>query len=300
MLFVYGYHKINNTIKTTLQVQQKIFSQRPRHKERAVLSVLRGSMTVEASLIMPIFLIVICGIARFFVLINFQNILQEDMENAAGYLGCIQYIEEDNSKISQSFAYVKIMAGKAGSIADKAGIKGGRYGISMMQSDISPDNDMNKMVVDYSWSVSTFQGGSKLNLRLVQKCSYIPWIGKSIVKKDKSKDEDIVYITKNGIVYHTSRECTYLTRCNRNVRYSEIVNMRNIGGGKYKGCERCIKGKLLDSDIVYITDYGDRFHSKKDCNTLKRYIQEIKLSEVEGRKLCSKCGKKMQESKGVN
>lgn len=289
MLFVYGYHKIFNKINATLQVWQNIYPQRPRHKERAVLSAFRGSMTVEAAIILPIFLIVICGIARFFVLINFQNILQVDMENAARHLGCIQYVEDNNSKISQSYAYLKIMSGKAADRADDVGIKGGRYGVSLLQSDISPDNEINSLVADYSWGTSFLSGSSGLHFHLVQKCCYMPWIGESIVRKDLEQTEDVVYITKNGKVYHTSKECTYLSRCIKNIRYGEIANIRNISGGRYKGCERCANKKFINTDIVYITDYGDRYHSKKECNTLKRYIQEIKLSEVKNKRLCTKC-----------
>lgn len=289
MLFVYGYHKIFNKIKETLQVWQNIYPQRPRHKERAVLSAFDGSMTVEAAIVLPVFLMVICGMVRFFVLISFQNILQTDMENVARHLGCIQYIEDNDSKISQTYAGLKIMSGKAANKADDVGIKGGMYGVSLLQSDISPDNEINTLAADYLWDTSLLPGSNGFYFHLVQKCSYIPWIGESIVKKDLEQTDDTVYITKNGSVCHKSKECTYLTRCIKNVRYGEIADIRNISGGRYKACERCVNKKFVNTDIVYITDYGDRYHSKKECNTLKRYIQEVKLSEVRNKRMCKKC-----------
>lgn len=282
MLFVYGYHNKYKKIKTTLQVRLISFIQRPPHKERAVLSAFKGSMTVEAAMVLPVFLLVICTIIRFFVLMNYQNVLQEDMENTARHLGSLQYAEDNGSKISQAYSALKIMSGKSGSMAGDSGVIGGRYGVSLMQSDISSDNKMNSLVADYLWE-------SSMKFRVVQKCSYIPWIGESLSEDEKGLSEDIVYITKNGTVYHKIKECTYIKRCIRNVSYSQIAGMRNINGGKYKGCERCANKKIINTEHVFITDYGDRYHCSRECNTLKRYVQEVKLSEVRGRMPCTKC-----------
>lgn len=102
-------------------------------------------------------------------------------------------------------------------------------------------------------------------------------------------DDEIVYVTENGMVYHTSRECTYLTRAIQVSTLDHMENHRNLNGGKYYKCEKCINEDTLVSGKVYFTLYGDRYHSSKSCSTLIRYIKEVRLSEVSDLKKCSKC-----------
>lgn len=273
----------------TLQVWQKNVSQRPPHKERAVLSTLCGSMTVEAAMVLPIFLFAICNIIQFFVLMNFQNLLQMDMDNSVRQLSCVAYMEGEESKISESYAKMLILSGKAGEKAADVGIIGGKYGICFIRSELSPNSEINSVVADYIWK------RSGISIPFVQKSSYIPWIGKSFLEDESSDSDQYVYITQKGTVYHTSQNCTYLTRCIKSVLYSKVEEIRNISGGKYKCCERCIGEQALESNHVYITDYGDRYHRTKECSTLKRYIIKVKLSQVSGKKQCIKCLQKEEE-----
>lgn len=102
---------------------------------------------------------------------------------------------------------------------------------------------------------------------------------------DGSMGDPIVYVAENGTVYHLSRSCTHLDLNIRPIDSSQIGDVRNAGGGKYKPCELCGGG----SGTVYITNEGDRYHSSLTCSGLKRTIYEMRLSEVGNRRLCSRC-----------
>ena len=70
---------------------------------------------------------------------------------------------------------------------------------------------------------------------------------------------DTVYVTENGLVYH-----------------------------KDYHCEHCMKG---NAGTIYITNFGDRYHSSLSCSGLKRTIYAIPVSEAAGKGACSKCGR---------
>lgn len=73
------------------------------------------------------------------------------------------------------------------------------------------------------------------------------------------------------------------------VAAESVENLRNESQGKYHACEKCMGGRIPAS--VYITDYGDRYHSTLACSGLKRTVYAIPLSEAVGKGACSKCGK---------
>lgn len=102
-----------------------------------------------------------------------------------------------------------------------------------------------------------------------------------------TKDEGTVYVTETGLVYHRNYHCTYLDLSIHMVQFGEIESLRNKSGGKYHACERCGGG----TGGIYITDTGDRYHSSLSCSGLKRTVYAVPLSEVAGKRACSKCGK---------
>ena len=108
------------------------------------------------------------------------------------------------------------------------------------------------------------------------------------VSAPEEEDEEIVYVTPTGRVYHRERNCTYLLPRVRALPAGELNRERNESGGRYYACETCRPGK---SGTVYVTEYGNRYHSSRNCSTISRTVKEVKLSAVVGRMPpCSKCG----------
>lgn len=99
-------------------------------------------------------------------------------------------------------------------------------------------------------------------------------------------EEEIVYITPEGTVYHKSRSCTYLKLSISAVDMDFLEEMRNKSGAIYYSCESC--GSHCQN-TVYITQYGTRYHATLQCSKLKRTILAVPISEAGGRGGCSKC-----------
>lgn len=110
-------------------------------------------------------------------------------------------------------------------------------------------------------------------------------------EKDLMETEDIVvYVTEYGQVYHSDKSCAYLDLSVKKIEQSQVSEVRNASGGKYQKCSRC--KKLGDNtQQVYITAYGDKYHYVSDCKAIKRSVYTVLLSEVYGMGGCSKCAK---------
>ncbi len=120
--------------------------------------------------------------------------------------------------------------------------------------------------------------------------------GKKIPKppnpeEPEEQEEKIVYITDHASVYHTSKECTYITKLCKKIAVTDLEKARNSKGKKYSACESCMQGVDLSSlDSVVITTTGDRYHLES-CGYAYPSCYEVKLSEIALR-MCSRCQKR--------
>jgi len=117
---------------------------------------------------------------------------------------------------------------------------------------------------------------------------YRKWTGYDVLAgNDTSKEEEYVYITEYGNVYHRNRGCNHLNITVNVVACEEINSKRNNSKEKYKPCELC-GGK--GTGLLFITPEGNKYHCSADCSGLKRTVKTVRLSEVGGRGPCSECG----------
>ena len=267
--------------------------------QRASLSVplsgVKGSMTVEAALVVPLFLFAVFGIMEFFCIMSFQNDMQISMENTAREISTLKYGidmgREENksvikSDITAAYVYARVLDGNMmNRINNGSSVVGAAAGVSFLRSDFTMENNYMDMVADYGWKIPFYNR----IFTFTQRCCFVPWTGKSIDTEKQNSTGKRVYITKTGKVYHLKKDCTYLRLSIKKVRYSEVGKLRNAGGGKYKQCEVCCRNGATGSETVYITTFGDRYHKRKECSTLLRYIHTVDISQVGNRRACTKC-----------
>lgn len=107
-------------------------------------------------------------------------------------------------------------------------------------------------------------------------------------KSNNNVDEEMVYVTETGSVYHRSLSCSHLKLNIRNVAYADLKKERANDGSKYYPCEYCCHTGEKPAS-VYITDDGNRYHTTLSCGALKRTVHEIPLSKA-GLPPCKECG----------
>lgn len=129
----------------------------------------------------------------------------------------------------------------------------------------------------------------------------IPYINKRIWIKQRSllkdwtgiditKNRNEVYITKNGRVYHTTRECSHLSFSIKKVLYDKLQTIKNCYGKKYSRCHLCVKSKVMYNSEVFVTEDGKRYHTSLMCSGLVRNIIVVDKSKVGEMPACSSCG----------
>ena len=159
----------------------------------------------------------------------------------------------------------------------------------MLSSKIMNGNDIIDIVIDYRVHPVISLIGFKSFL--VESRYYgHAWTGYDISggREAGETTEELVYVTEHGSVYHRDIGCKYLCPSVRNVPYNQVGKLRNKDRSKYYPCQDC--GSGVSGGNVFITDYGERYHSRVDCPGLKRNIYTIPISEVGGKAPCSGCG----------
>lgn len=241
----------------------------------------KASMTVEAALILPIFLFAMILVGYLGQMIRCQDEVQSALTRLAREASAEYGVYESSLLKSKAYYIAKLNSYISGSAGK----------VTLFQSHFLEENDEIDLVAVYQMS-TPFSIMGLGNFRFRQRVHTRAFTGVDRRSKENIQEDCIVYVTDTGRVYHRTLECNYLRLSISKVLYRDLENLRNDSGGKYKSCERCTKGReLTGNDVIWITNYGDRFHTSGSCSGLKRNIREIRLSEVGSRPPCSKCGK---------
>lgn len=244
----------------------------------------RGSLAVEAALVLPIFIFAMVSIIALLIQLRFgihvQNLLYEE----SVYLGEVTYDTKFNEgavaadlleRLAEDSAQIPVQGGEAGVVISAAG---------------SQSDEILRLTAAYDGKLPydlhhLFQKSFRQGVIIHSWVGYINGLNSSGVRE---QSEVYVYITENGEVYHRSRECTHIRLTIKQITGADIDGIRNDEGKKYKSCSHC-HGKK-NSPVLYITPEGDKYHADLNCSGLSRSVRQIPLSQVGGRRPCSRCG----------
>lgn len=248
---------------------------------------LKGSMALEGSLVLPIFLFfmmtVLLGLEAVRIQSNVQEALhQAGNENAFTQNRLEMYGEgkaDAAEKIAvyiskQKFPYLCVAEGEEGIIVQ----------------DYSSVDVNGLIYLKVSYKIKPFIQWIPIGDIMFEDEYYShAWTGfQGNEDTGHNGEEDIyVYITKTGSKYHTTCECTYLRVPIKAVSDEQIEEIRNASGRKYYPCERC---RPKESGVFFVSEDGSRYHGRSDCASLKRTVYMISLSKAQGYTPCSKCG----------
>lgn len=251
----------------------------------------RGSMTVEASMVLPIFLFFMMTLLMAIEMVRLQSNLFAGLgsSEAIHMEEQIRRVLQDQPLLDQFDADTveEYLNGQENgrlcllgsiSVRNQSDVRGnGRIEVGV-QYQIKP--------FIYWLPIGNSDGGG---LRFQDQLFVHDFNGyRGPIEGDYREEEEIVYITENGARYHTDTGCVSLHISVQTVHSSELSAMRNQSGGRYYPCERCRPSK---SGVFFLTRDGDRYHRGADCSSLKRTVRAVTLEEAVrmGRTVCSKC-----------
>lgn len=218
-----------------------------------------GSITVEAAFVVPSCFLVLLSLSCLFQMIVSQNKIQMGMLQAA------QTYSSQGKQLASLETWTK-------------------YGTVLRWKETESDA---VCYTDYSIGIP-FLGSGFCRLNRYQQMVVNDYSGVSMIPEDM--EEGYVFIAENGHVYHLDRECPYLRIKIKSVTMEQTIDLRNQSGGKYYPCEGCCTMAVFqNTDVVYLTVYGNRYHRSKTCSQLKRTVRRVHCSEIGNLPLCSKC-----------
>lgn len=279
MPFIY----LNKKEDDSLQVQ-KLF----RNQRAFFYTSFDGNLTLEAALILPIFLLAIVSIMYFLVIMHIQINIQIKLEEIARNMSKTAYVTEDLSVFNYVYVKAKLADSEFQEYINKSYIVDGVDGLNLWESSFFGSEGIIDLVVTYEM-VIPFISEKIVTFPCAERVRFHTWIGKEI-SSETTNNSQTVYITETGTVYHTNRECSHLRLSISQTISSAVVGLRNENGGRYEKCSLCVEGSTAAYDTVYITEDGDKWHSSLSCSGLKRNVIEIDISEVGNKRLCSRCG----------
>lgn len=250
----------------------------------------KASLTVEAALAFPVFFFAVMALCCLFLYMEAETAVGEAMLETARSVSVygdilkeppVELILEEKLK-DHPIAVNTIV--------------GGISGISCGGSDICTDDGCMRLVCSYEFrspvpglGLPGIKGSSELVYRYFTGTAAESLLEEKEQEAEK-EEEETVYKTETGTVYHVSLTCPSLKLHILMTEAGEVGGKRNEYGAKYYPCEKCVSGAAPET--IYITTDGDRYHYKLDCSGLKRTIIEIKKSEIGSLRPCKRCGEK--------
>lgn len=256
-----------------------------RKKERASAFASKGSMTLEAAIVVPIFFFAILCFAYLMEMMAVRTTMQNALYSAGKEAAKSAYAGNYVTANALERQIVEHIGSKR---LERSIIRGGGAGIECKGTTCNRLTGVMDLQLRYQVEIPIPMFGIT-PITCEEKLRVKGWTGYVPTGHDLTKQET-VYVTDTGIVYHADPDCTYLDMSVRTVLLEQIEELRNQSGGKYYACESCGQN-ACDTPNRYITDYGTRYHTSPDCKKIKRNIYAISIEEAYGLGGCSKCVK---------
>lgn len=301
------YQKFMEPIKTYIErkrcnsAYQKHFLSPPimtvcqKASARLFLGKQKGSMTVEAALVLPLFLFAFFNIVSVMDIYRLQSNLSQAMHTTVKEMAVYghaysQFSKDDVSHLeSYGMTYLygagRVRSCMSDHYVQQIPVAGGFNNINWSYSCMM-ENQCIDFVAAYQ-ATPMFGSMGFAKIPLYNRLRTRAWTGYDIpLIQQEQESSRIVYVTPQGDVYHETKSCPYLRLSIRAVPEKEVSMLRNQDGSIYYPCNQCA-GK--ENNTVFITLYGNKYHTSLICGGLKRTIEAIPLSKAGNRHACPKC-----------
>lgn len=271
------------------------------------LQKIKGSMTVEAAIILPLVLFFFLNISSVIEMLCLHGKLQMGLWEVGSRMSVYSYIHNQifNEEIGET---EKIKLKKADGIAgvvlsyfyvkselidyvgeeylNNSPLTQGTNGLNFLESSILTEDDGIDLKLTYQVSSEIPILGFPL-FRMANRYYSRAWTGYEVSEKGQQEQKEYVYITETGKVYHISRNCSYLKMDIKEILLEKACISTNQKGEIYTMCKRCYKEK--SNKTVYITLEGQRYHYSQACPNLRRHISIITKDNAKEYQPCSRC-----------
>lgn len=248
----------------------------------------KGAMTLEASLILPLFLIVLLMLVSAGEILMIHGQVGHGLKEAACQAAANEYVFSKKGKtgmiVSKVTTKTVFLASVNKKFLDRSSLEGGSAGVLITGDTATNSKGEYVLIAKYRIHkqmpfLSGFTGTFVQKIRQKAMTGYVP--------DGDERKEGLVYITPYESVYHTDLNCTHLSL---DISVDENVEKYLKGETSYRECEKCTKYHEGDISSLYIAKEGDAYHTDLTCSGLKRTVKEVDKSTLKGVKPCQRCG----------
>lgn len=268
-----------------------------------------AGMTVEAAVVLPLFLFFFLNICSAIEIIRLHGNLELALWDAGNRLTIYGHALTDNQEanrgddtagaeileslagVALSYGYVRnqLINFAGEEYLNNAPLTNGAAGLQFLESTVR-DKDYLEIIVTYgvsSWNTLVpFR-----SFRMANRYYGHIWNGYCLPgEKDNAETRlETVYITKYGTIYHEKKECSYINLSISQVSLETAIVSENKWGERYEACGLCAREE--PRKVVFITESGGCYHYSEGCSGLKRIITSVTRREAEekGYGACRRC-----------
>ena len=278
-----GYVTADQKLPNPLRKVRHVFRQR-----------FRASMTVEAAMVTPLFVFALTVLISIIMVTGVQMRVRKAVYESVRSASSAPYsLGLPAGARGRAFTKTAALGAVKGFFLREMGghttasglIDGGAGGVKLTTDMFNSEAAAIHVTASYNAKLplAFFSGGS---ISVTQELKSYAWLGDEFM--DGHNTEKIVYITPHGSVYHEDINCTYLKPAVYGESMANVSSARNAGGEKYRECEACTKKSVITPAVVYITKYGNRYHTNPNCVKIRHEVISVPLSKVSDRHLCMK------------
>ncbi len=255
----------------------KLINGKKSHKEALFYALLHGSFTLEAALILPLFLFGSAVILSLFLMMQIQYSVANALDRAVADTALLC---EESEKAVENLTKVEFYKELTVERCPLFLVQGNLAGFSWAGTKI--DHAYIDVLVTYRLKFP-INFGSERTMKVSDGRRMHRWTGNQRDEKVET-EESWVYVTPNQSVYHVRRNCSHLKLSVKSLHDFEWKSIKDL----YRSCDHCAQGEKPGTTI-YVTEKGECYHFRVDCSGLKRTIYMIKRSQAENIKPCSRC-----------
>ncbi len=260
----------------------------PNVRRTSLFSSACGSLTLEAAIVLPLYLFFLITVIYIFNIMHIENTFQAAMEEAARSISSYAYFGSDinNTPINDAILRKEFLTEEIREIADNSFIKNGSKGILCIFEE-----GFSKEYIDFNIRYKIclpFIPDSIISINIGQRLLFKPFIGADI-KAETGDFTRYVYITATGTVYHTSPYCSYLKH------YYEVIpdSEKDVTWSTAKGytpCPHCSFNEPI-GPTSFLCLNSKVYHNKCNCIYLGVTVYKIPFESLDSQTLCTRCRK---------
>ena len=256
-----------------------------------------GSMTVEAAVIIPLFVFFFMNLMSVMEMIRLHSNLELALWKNGKVMTVVGHAFEGAEDMNESIQvggalltdyalYLGIVEELGDDYLENSPLTYGSKGLNFLESSYMEDECID---IKLTYQVSPdFAVPGFPSVRLANRYYARAWTGYCVSEEEEEQATEYVYVTVYGQVFHVKLDCSYLKRTIEALQVSSIGSRRNDAGEQYTICEYC--GKFGCQETIYITPTGNKYHFTLSCPSLKRTITLLVRTEAEKNyRPCSRC-----------